>query len=61
MAIACLRLFTVPPFPPLPDFRVPRFRRLMALFTDLPAAVPYFLPLDFRDELEPFLVGIMFS
>lgn len=42
MAIACLRLFTVPPFPPFPDFNVPRFLRCMALFTLLPAAFPYF-------------------
>jgi hypothetical protein len=32
MAIACLRLFTLPPFPPpLPDLSVPRFLRRMAL------------------------------
>jgi hypothetical protein len=32
MAIACLRLFTVPPFPPFPDFRVPRFNTLAGGF-----------------------------
>jgi hypothetical protein len=37
MAIACLRLFTVPPRPPLPLLSVPRLRRLMALFTSLDA------------------------
>jgi hypothetical protein len=41
IAIACLRLFTVPPFPPFPDFKVPRFSRCTALFTLLPAAFPY--------------------
>jgi len=41
MAIACDRLFTRPPLPPLPDFRVPRFLRLIALFTVLLAALPY--------------------
>jgi hypothetical protein len=29
--MACLRLFTVPPLPPRPDFRVPFFLRRMAL------------------------------
>lgn len=49
MAIACLRLFTVPPFPPRPDLRVPLFSRCIALFTLLPAAFPYLRPLeDFR-------------
>ena len=42
IAMACLRLFTVPPFPPLPDLSVPFFFLCMALFTDLPAALPYF-------------------
>ena len=42
IAIACLRLFTVPPLPPLPDLSVPFFFLCMALFTDLPAALPYF-------------------
>jgi hypothetical protein len=41
MAIACDRLFTRPPLPPLPDFKVPRFLRLIALFTVLLAARPY--------------------
>lgn len=50
MAIACLRLFTVPPLPPLPDFKVPRFRLRIALATVLPAALPYFRPLDLFDE-----------
>jgi hypothetical protein len=33
IAMACLRLFTLPPLPPLPLRRVPRFRRRMALST----------------------------
>jgi hypothetical protein len=44
IAIACLRLFTVPP---LPDFSVPDFLRRMALLTLLAAASPYLRPLDF--------------
>src|SRR3954470_3685442 len=47
MAIACLRLFTVPPLPPLPLLSVPFFRRCIALFTRLLAALPYFRPPDF--------------
>ena len=52
MAIACLRLFTFPPLPPLPDFSVPRFLRRMALATDLLAPLLYLRPLDF------FFLGI---
>jgi hypothetical protein len=44
IAIACLRLVTVPPCPALPRFSVPLFRRFIALFTDLPAAFPYLRP-----------------
>ena len=40
MAMACFRLFTLPPFPPGPLFRVPRFLRRMALSTVLLAAGP---------------------
>src|SRR6266576_6715505 len=29
IAMACLRLFTLPPFPPLPDFNVPFFFRAL--------------------------------
>src|SRR5438874_10851618 len=47
MAMACLRLFTVPPFPPLPDLSVPLFLRRIALATVLPAALPYLLLPDF--------------
>src|SRR5580704_16053836 len=41
IAIACLRLVTLPPLPPLPERSVPRFSRCIALFTLLPAALPY--------------------
>lgn len=41
MAMACLRLFTRPPFPPLPDLSVPLFLRRIALATVFPAAFPY--------------------
>ena len=41
MAIACFLLLTTPPFPPLPDRNVPRFRRRIALLTVLLAARPY--------------------
>jgi len=51
IAIACLRLFTAPPFPPLPERSVPFFFLRIALATVLPAALPYF-------RLDFFLVGI---
>src|ERR1700721_3435288 len=60
IAIACLRLLTVPPFPPLPQRRVPLFFLRMALATVLLAALPYFR-LDFLPELDLFLVAIKFS
>jgi hypothetical protein len=41
MAMACLRLVTLPPFPPLPERRVPFFRRCMALLTLFCEALPY--------------------
>jgi hypothetical protein len=41
IAMACFLLFTLPPFPPFPDRKVPLFLRCIALFTDLPAAFPY--------------------
>ena len=48
MAIACFRLLTLPPLPPRPDFRVPFFRRRIALSTRFDAADPYLLrPEDF--------------
>jgi hypothetical protein len=48
IAMACARLFTLPPLPPLPLRRVPRLRRVIALFTLLLAPLLYFRPLDFR-------------
>jgi hypothetical protein len=47
IAIACLRLFTLPPWPDFPRLNVPFFRRCMALLTDLPAPLLYFRPLRF--------------
>jgi hypothetical protein len=47
IAMACLRLFTVPPLPPLPLFSVPFFRRFIALRTLFCAAFPYLRPPDF--------------
>lgn len=41
IAIACFLLLTIPPLPPLPERRVPRFLRRMAARTDLLAAFPY--------------------
>src|SRR5436190_9894293 len=41
MAIACLRLLTFPPLPPLPLFSVSFFRRLIALLTSLEALREY--------------------
>src|ERR1700743_1491443 len=41
MAMACLRLFTVPPFPPLPLFSFPFFFRFTARLTSLPALLLY--------------------
>jgi hypothetical protein len=46
MAIACLRLVTLPPLPAFPDLSVPCFFRRMALATVFPAALLY-LRLDF--------------
>jgi hypothetical protein len=40
MAMACFRLRTRPPRPPLPLLNVPRFRRRMALSTLRLAALP---------------------
>ena len=47
MAMACLRLFTLPPLPPRPLRRVPLFLRRIALATDFVAALLYLRPLDF--------------
>jgi hypothetical protein len=55
MAIACLRLFTFPPFPPLPERSVPLFLRRIALATVLLA------PLLYRRLLDFFFAGILSS
>ena len=47
IAIACLRLFTLPPLPPLPERSVPLFFRRIALATVLLAPLPYRRRLDF--------------
>jgi hypothetical protein len=41
IAIACLRLLTVPPLPPLPRFSLPFFRRSIARSTSEPALWEY--------------------
>src|SRR5437773_10267524 len=56
MAMACFRLLTLPPLPPLPERSVPRFLRRIALSTVLPAALPYLRRPDFLRE--PFLAAI---
>jgi hypothetical protein len=61
IATACLRLFTLPPFPPLPLRRVPLFRRRIALSTRLLAALPYFRPLDFRVDFRAVFFAAILS
>jgi hypothetical protein len=51
MAIACSRLFTLPPRPDFPLRRVPFLRRRIALLTLLLAPLLYFRRLVFREEL----------
>jgi hypothetical protein len=51
MAMACLRLFTVPALPRLPERSVPRFLRRMALATVLLAPLLYRRPRDFLPVL----------
>jgi len=58
IAIACLRLFTVPPLPPRPLFRVPFFLRRIALSTRFDADFPYRRPPDRFEELFRFAVAI---
>jgi hypothetical protein len=52
MAIACLRLLTLPPFPPRPLLAVPRLYRCISLLTSL---------LALREYLRFFFVTINFS
>jgi hypothetical protein len=59
MAIACLRDLTVPPLPPLPDFKVPRFSRCIALCTLFAAALPYFLVPDFLPDRVVVAMGTL--
>ena len=64
MAMACFRLFTLPPFPLLPEVKVPFLLRRTALATLLPADLPYFrvlLPALFFLPLELFFAGIFFT
>lgn len=58
MAIACSRLFTRPPCPYLPLFKVPRFWRWSALPTVLLAARLYFRPVDFLAAMRPSRVWV---
>lgn len=57
MAIACLRLFTFPPLPPLPDLNVPCFLRFIALSTVWLAPLLYRRPRDLRGE-DLFFAGM---
>ena len=58
IAIACLRLFTVPPFPPRPLLSVPIFFRRIALPTLFDAAFPYLRAPERFDVLFRFAVAI---
>lgn len=49
MAIACFRLVTLPPRPPLPRRSVPFLRRFMTVSTVSDAFLPYFRVLFFPD------------
>src|SRR3979490_3284611 len=42
IAIACLRLLTLPPLPPFPLLKLPRFRRRISLLTSVLAPRLYF-------------------
>jgi hypothetical protein len=57
IAIACFRLFTLPPLPPLPLLSVPFLRFFIARSTLLLAAFPYFLVLF----LAPFFFRVAMS
>src|ERR1700685_266916 len=65
MAIACLRLVTLPPLPPLPERSFPFFSRCNARSTLLPAALPYraiFAPDSDDSEdyrLLPAFIGVL--
>jgi hypothetical protein len=51
IAIACFRLFTLPPWPDFPRRRVPRLRRRIALSTLLLAPLLYFRRPDLREDV----------
>lgn len=55
--MACLRLFTLPPFPRLPLRSMPCLLRRIALVTVLLAPLMYFWPLDIF-ERDFFFVAI---
>jgi hypothetical protein len=55
IAIACLRLLTLPPLPPRPDCKVPLFFRRIALAARLLAAFPYRRFPDFHPRDLPFV------
>ncbi|HZC36738.1 MAG TPA: hypothetical protein VE242_14040 [Chthoniobacterales bacterium] len=57
MAIACLRLFTLPAFPCLPERSVPRFCRRTALPTVLREALLY---LGILPPFRSFQIGASF-
>ena len=59
IAIACLRLLTLPPRPPFPRRSVPLFRWRIALSTPLLAPLPYRRLLDLREVL--FFLAAMSS
>src|SRR2546430_1993691 len=46
IAIACLRLFTFPPLPPLPLFNVPRLNLCISRSTSFEAPDEYFLAIS---------------
>src|SRR3984893_13096443 len=60
MAIACFRLLTLPPLPPLPERSVPLFFRRIALATLLPAALPFWRRSQRLRELVPFVAAMCF-
>jgi hypothetical protein len=51
MAMACFRLLTLPPRPPLPRLRVPRLRRRMALPTSFDALREYLRAIEVSPSL----------
>src|SRR5882724_10884596 len=58
IAIACFRLFTVPPFPPLPLFSFPCFARCKARSTSLLALLEYFLGIPASEIVQVVIVTV---